>query len=65
MPTWLIVVIIVGAIAAVIGNLSILKRSASPIRRKSLNDLEETLPRAGVKRAEEDAKLKEQRRNNR
>ncbi|OUS31358.1 hypothetical protein A9Q98_02835 [Thalassotalea sp. 42_200_T64] len=53
MPTWLIVVVIVLAIAMVIGNLSMLKRSAYPLRRKSLNDLSETLPRAGDRREEE------------
>lgn len=50
MPTWLIVTIIVFALAAIIGNLSLLQKSATPIRRKSLNDLKETLPRAGDKK---------------
>ena len=50
METWIIVVVIVFSIAAIVGNLSMLKRSAHPIRRKSLNDLKETLPRAGDKK---------------
>ena len=50
METWIIVVVIVFSIAAIVGNLSMLKRSAHPIRRKSLNELEETLPRAGDKK---------------
>lgn len=61
METWIIVVIIVCAIAAIVGNLSMLQRSATPIRRKSLNDLKETLPRAGDKQAE----LKKEEKNKR
>ncbi len=53
METWIIVVIIGLALAAIIGNLSLLKRSAHPLRRKSLNELQETLPRAGDKQKEE------------
>lgn len=56
METWIILTIIVFAIAAIIGNLSMLKRSAHPIRRKSLNDLKETLPRAGDKKQEIETK---------
>lgn len=56
MASWLIITIIVFAIAAIIGNLSLLRKSASPIRRKSLNDLKETLPRAGEKKEENDRK---------
>ncbi|MEW6998610.1 hypothetical protein AADZ86_13015 [Colwelliaceae bacterium BS250] len=52
METWIIVVVIVFSIAAIVGNLSMLRRSAHPIRRKSLNDLKETLPRAGDKQQE-------------
>ncbi len=47
MDTWVIVVIIGLAFAAIIGNLSLLQKSAKPIRRKGLNDLQETLPRTG------------------
>lgn len=50
MDTWLIVVIIAFALAAIIGNISILRRSAFPLRKKGLNDLTETLPRAGDKK---------------
>ncbi|TKB44359.1 DUF2897 family protein [Thalassotalea mangrovi] len=53
MNTWLIVLIIVLGLAIIIGNLSMLQKSARPIRRKSLNELEETLPRAGDKRAQQ------------
>lgn len=47
MDTWLIVVIIAVALGAIIGNISILRRSAYPLRKKGINDLTETLPRAG------------------
>ncbi|WP_394175367.1 DUF2897 family protein [Thalassotalea litorea] len=47
MSTWLIVLIIVLGLGIIIGNLSMLQKSAHPIRKKSLNDLEETLPRGG------------------
>ncbi|TRX56715.1 hypothetical protein [Thalassomonas sp. M1454] len=59
METWVIVVIIVCVIAAIVGNLSMLQRSTQPLRRKSLNDLQETLPRAGEKQAQ----LKQERKN--
>ncbi|TLU61311.1 DUF2897 family protein [Thalassotalea litorea] len=54
MSTWLIVLIIVLGLAVIIGNLSMLQKSAHPIRRKSLNDLEETLPRAGERKKNSD-----------
>ncbi|QBY03025.1 hypothetical protein E2K93_00950 [Thalassotalea sp. HSM 43] len=60
MPNWLIILICLLALAAIVGNLSLLRRSNSPIRRKSLNDLEETLPRAGDKR-EQDIKQSKNR----
>ncbi|WP_068547639.1 DUF2897 family protein [Thalassotalea crassostreae] len=65
METWVIVVVIFLAIGAIIGNLSMLKRSAHPMRRKSLNDLEETLPRSGDRRKEQMEKQRKQRQENR
>lgn len=43
MSDWLIILVSFLAIGAIIGNLSLLKRSARPIRRTSLNDLEPTI----------------------
>ena len=65
MDTWIVIVIVVAAFAGIIGNLSLLQKSAKPIRKKSLNDLQETLPRAGVRREEEIEQAREDRRNNR
>ncbi|MDN3651252.1 hypothetical protein QWY77_00445 [Thalassotalea ponticola] len=62
MPSWLIIVICLLAFAAIVGNLSLLKRSSKPIRRKSLNDLQETLPRAGEKREQQIQQEREQKR---
>jgi hypothetical protein len=45
MPDWLEIVIVLLGLGAIIGNLSILKRSNKPLRKKSLNELKETLPR--------------------
>jgi len=43
---WIIPVLIIVAIALIIGNLSTLQKNAkTPIRKKNLNDLKETLPR--------------------
>ncbi|NMP16632.1 hypothetical protein [Thalassotalea sp. Y01] len=63
MPNWLIILICLLALAAIIGNLSLLRRSNSPIRRKSLNDLEETLPRAGDKREQDIKQSKNRKRH--
>lgn len=47
MDNWLIIAIIVAAFALVIGNMSVVQKNAKkPLRKKSLNDLEETLPRS-------------------
>ncbi|WP_371185366.1 hypothetical protein [Thalassotalea maritima] len=45
----------------IIGNISLVKKSATPLRKQSLNDLSETLPRAGDKRAQELAQAKRER----
>jgi hypothetical protein len=46
MGEWLIPVVIIGVVLFYIGNLSTLqKNSKTPLRKKGLNDLEETLPR--------------------
>ncbi len=46
MNSWLIIVIIAAAVILVIGNYSTFQKSAkTPLRKKGLNDLEETLPR--------------------
>jgi len=46
MGEWLIPIIIIGIVLFYIGNLSTLqKNSKSPLRKKGLNDLKETLPR--------------------
>jgi len=46
MENWIIPLLIIAAIAIIIGNLSTLQKNAkTPIRKKSLNDLKETLPR--------------------
>ncbi|QDP01478.1 DUF2897 family protein [Thalassotalea sp. PS06] len=59
MSTWLIVVIIVLGLAIIIGNLSMLQKSAHPIRQKSLNDLQETLPRAGEKKKTAESEIRD------
>lgn len=65
MDSWIIIAIIVAVVATIIGNLSMLQKSAKPIRKKSLNDLQETLPRAGERREEEIEERREERKNNR
>ncbi|WNC73770.1 hypothetical protein RGQ13_07200 [Thalassotalea psychrophila] len=65
MDSWVIIAIIIAVVATLIGNLSMLQKSAKPIRKNSLNDLQETLPRAGVKRKEEIEQQREHRKNNR
>jgi hypothetical protein len=43
---WLTIVIIIAAAVLIIGNHSTFQKSAkTPLRKKGLNDLEETLPR--------------------
>jgi len=47
MDDWLIPVLIIAAVALVIGNLSTVQKNAkTPLRKKSLNELKETLPRS-------------------
>ncbi|MCJ8321883.1 MAG: hypothetical protein MJK12_19770 [Colwellia sp.] len=47
MSDWLIIGIIVVVFMVIIGNLSTLQKNAkTPLRKKSLNDLKETLPRS-------------------
>jgi len=47
MNDWLIIGIIVVVFMVIIGNLSTLQKNAkTPLRKKSLNDLKETLPRS-------------------
>ena len=46
MDNWIIIVIFIAAIALVIGNFSLVQKNAkTPLRKKNLNDLQETLPR--------------------
>ncbi|MEW6991696.1 hypothetical protein AADZ91_13565 [Colwelliaceae bacterium 6441] len=46
MDSWVAPVIIIIAIVVIIGNFSTVQKSAKvPLRKKSLNDLKETLPR--------------------
>jgi len=46
MNEWLIPIIIIAAIALYIGNISTFQKNAkTPLRKKGLNDLKETLPR--------------------
>lgn len=48
MSTWLVVLIIVLVLALIISNINLLHKNASqPLRKTSLNDLKETLPRSG------------------
>jgi hypothetical protein len=50
MDSWLIIVIFIAALALVIGNFSLVQKNAkTPLRLKSLNDLQETLPRSNKK----------------
>jgi len=45
--TWLTPIIIIIALAILIGNFSTFQKSAkTPLRKKGLNDLKETLPRS-------------------
>lgn len=47
MDSWIIPAIIIAALALIIGNYSTFqKNSKTPLRKKGLNDLEETLPRS-------------------
>ena len=47
MDNWLVTAIIVAALALIIGNFSTFQKNAkTPLRKKSLNDLQETLPRS-------------------
>ena len=50
MDNWIVPAIIIAAIALIIGNLSTFQKSAkTPLRKNSLNDLKETLPRSHKK----------------
>ena len=52
MDNWVTTLIIIAVCAILIGNLSTLQKSASkPLRKKGLNDLEETLPRSAKDKA--------------
>jgi len=47
MSDWLIIGVIVLVLMVIIGNLSILQKNAkTPLRKKSLNELKETIPRS-------------------
>jgi len=47
MNGWVMVLIAIVAAMAIIGNFSTVKRNAkTPLRKKGLNDLKETLPRS-------------------
>ena len=44
--SWLPIIIIIGVVLFMIGNFSTVQKNAkTPLRKKSLNDLKETLPR--------------------
>lgn len=52
-----IAIIIIGLLAVqVIANIFMLKRNPTPMRKTHLNDLKETLPRAGEKDQKKDKK---------
>ena len=47
MESWVAIALVVGIILFLVGSLSTFSRSAKqPLRKKSLNELEETLPRS-------------------
>jgi hypothetical protein len=47
MDSWIVPLLVIAAIAIIVGNLSTVQKNAkTPIRKKGLNDLEETLPRS-------------------
>jgi len=47
MDNWLVIIIFIAALALIIGNFSLVQKNAKkPLRKKSLNDLQETLPRS-------------------
>ncbi|MFT5760490.1 MAG: hypothetical protein ACI9LM_005277 [Alteromonadaceae bacterium] len=47
MDNWIVPLLIIAAIALIIGNLSTVQKNAkNPLRKKGLNDLKETLPRS-------------------
>lgn len=47
MDNWLVIIIIIAALALIIGNFSTFQKNAkTPLRKRSLNDLQETLPRS-------------------
>jgi len=47
MNDWLVIIIIIAVVALIIGNFSVVQKNAkTPLRKKGLNDLQETLPRS-------------------
>ena len=47
MNNWLSIIIIIAALVLIIGNFSTFQKSSkTPLRKKNLNDLKETLPRS-------------------
>ena len=47
MNDWLVIAIIIAVLALIIGNFSVVQKNAkTPLRKKGLNDLQETLPRS-------------------
>ncbi|WP_371372567.1 hypothetical protein [Thalassotalea aquiviva] len=59
MDFWTIVIICGLALAAIIGNLSLLRRSNTPLRKTPLNELKETLPRNNKLSKDKDSKTPE------
>ncbi|REL29395.1 hypothetical protein [Thalassotalea euphylliae] len=52
---WVVILIIVAVFLFIVGNFSTVHKTAQkPMRKKGLNDLEETLPRS-PKKAQDDA----------
>ena len=50
MDNGIIIIICIAALGLVIGNFSLVQKNAkTPLRKKSLNDLQETLPRSNKK----------------
>jgi len=47
MNDWLVIIIIIAVFGLIIGNFSLVQKNAkAPLRKKGLNDLQETLPRS-------------------
>jgi len=59
MESWIIPLIIIAAAALIIGNLSTFQKSAkTPLRKKGLNDLKETIPRSNKQKHTFESKTK-------